>query len=224
MAFATTRWSLVVAAGDDAPAALADLIRIYWYPLYAFVRRGGVRPEEAQDLVQGFFAALIEKHYLESADRTRGGFAPSSSRRSSAMCPRSARRRGRRSAAADVLTSPRLRDGRGALPAGTAGCGDPGAALRAPLGPGPARAGPDGNRAGLRRPRRVGAVSRAPPLPRDPSPAPSREDAATRQGMTAVAFRVALHRLRRRYRDALTAEIPPRSKTRPRWTTRSASS
>lgn len=74
MAFATTRWSLVVAAGRDAPSALSDLFRIYWYPLYAFARRGGASAEDAQDLVQGFFGALIEKHVLGKADPDRGRF------------------------------------------------------------------------------------------------------------------------------------------------------
>lgn len=74
MAFATTRWSLIVQAGHDAPSALSDLIGIYWYPLYAFARRRGAGPEDAQDLVQGFFAALIEKQFLLAADPDRGRF------------------------------------------------------------------------------------------------------------------------------------------------------
>ncbi len=75
--FATTRWSLVNAAGADvaqAGAALTDLCTAYWYPLYAFARRRGSRPEEAQDLTQGFFAAVLEKGYLRQADARRGRF------------------------------------------------------------------------------------------------------------------------------------------------------
>jgi RNA polymerase sigma-70 factor (ECF subfamily) len=76
--FATTHWSLVVAAGQgdspDARAALATLCQTYWYPLYAYVRRHGRGAEEAQDLTQAFFAELLEKEYLQDADRERGKF------------------------------------------------------------------------------------------------------------------------------------------------------
>src|SRR5262245_65481986 len=70
--FATTRWSLVLAAGKgasaDAQQALAALCQTYWYPLYAYVRRQGHQPDDAQDLTQEFFARLLEKHYLQGAD------------------------------------------------------------------------------------------------------------------------------------------------------------
>jgi RNA polymerase sigma-70 factor (ECF subfamily) len=76
--FATTRWSLVLAAGQDAAPgarqALATLCETYWYPLYAFVRRLGKSPHDAQDSTQAFFARLLEKHYLRDADRNRGKF------------------------------------------------------------------------------------------------------------------------------------------------------
>ena len=76
--FATTRWSLVLAAGKgaspDAQDALAALCQTYWYPLYAYVRRQGHQPDDAQDLTQAFFARLLEKHYLQSADPERGRF------------------------------------------------------------------------------------------------------------------------------------------------------
>jgi len=58
----------------DARAALATLCETYWYPLYAYVRRLGHDAEEAQDLTQGFFAALLEKRYVKAADRERGRF------------------------------------------------------------------------------------------------------------------------------------------------------
>jgi RNA polymerase sigma factor (sigma-70 family) len=77
-AFQSTRWSLVArAAGppaSDARAALDDLCRAYWYPLYAFLRRRGRSPEDAEDLVQGFLAELIEKGRLARADPARGRF------------------------------------------------------------------------------------------------------------------------------------------------------
>ncbi len=76
--FTTTHWSVVLAAGDaaapQAEAALAELCRTYWYPLYAFVRRKGHSPHDAEDLTQEFFARLLEKKYLRLADRERGRF------------------------------------------------------------------------------------------------------------------------------------------------------
>jgi RNA polymerase sigma-70 factor (ECF subfamily) len=75
--FATTRWSLVVAAQGESPAAreaLAELCRLYWYPLYAYVRRRGHGDDEAQDLTQEFFARLLERDDLAKLDQTRGRF------------------------------------------------------------------------------------------------------------------------------------------------------
>lgn len=76
--FATTRWSIVVAAGGDTSpegrAALESLCAAYWDPLYAFARRGGADRQEAEDLVQGFLAELIEKDRIRQADRNRGRF------------------------------------------------------------------------------------------------------------------------------------------------------
>ena len=77
-AFATTRWSVVLAAGQiDAPeaaAALAVLCRSYWYPLYAHVRRRGHDATEAQDLTQAFFERLLETEYFSRAQPGRGRF------------------------------------------------------------------------------------------------------------------------------------------------------
>jgi RNA polymerase sigma-70 factor (ECF subfamily) len=76
--FHTTHWSLVVAAGGQegaaSQAALADLCQAYWYPTYAFIRRRGYSPQDAQDLAQEFFATLLEKGYLADADPRRGRF------------------------------------------------------------------------------------------------------------------------------------------------------
>jgi RNA polymerase sigma-70 factor (ECF subfamily) len=76
--FASTRWSLVMAAAErDSPegqAALATLCRLYWYPLYAYARRRLPQAQDAQDLTQGFFACLLDKDYLRQADRQRGRF------------------------------------------------------------------------------------------------------------------------------------------------------
>src|SRR5437660_756639 len=76
--FATTRWSLVAAAGQDrspqSREALATLCQVYWYPLYAYARRHLPSAHDAQDLTQAFFAELLEKDYLQAADPERGKF------------------------------------------------------------------------------------------------------------------------------------------------------
>lgn len=76
--FVTTHWSLVLAAGQTqgaaAERALAKLCESYWYPLYAYLRRHGRTPHDAQDLTQEFFARLLEKNYLSEARRERGKF------------------------------------------------------------------------------------------------------------------------------------------------------
>jgi RNA polymerase sigma factor (sigma-70 family) len=76
--FTSTHWSVVLAAGQTSSpgseAALERLCRTYWYPLYAYVRRAGHSPADAQDLTQAFFARLLRKEYLGLADRERGKF------------------------------------------------------------------------------------------------------------------------------------------------------
>ena len=76
--FATTHWSVVQTAGQPdttiAAAALEKLCQTYWYPLYAYVRRRGQSPADAQDLTQAFFARLLERNWVGDADRERGRF------------------------------------------------------------------------------------------------------------------------------------------------------
>jgi RNA polymerase sigma factor (sigma-70 family) len=76
--FTDTHWSVVVlAAGADVPqaeAALEQLCHTYWFPLYAFVRRQGYTPHDAQDLTQEFFTRMIHHRKLRFADRERGRF------------------------------------------------------------------------------------------------------------------------------------------------------
>jgi DNA-directed RNA polymerase specialized sigma24 family protein len=76
--FVTTRWSLVLEAGTrsapDADQALESLCRAYWFPLYAFARRRGYQCDDAADRTQEFFSCLIDKSFLESADPAKGRF------------------------------------------------------------------------------------------------------------------------------------------------------
>jgi RNA polymerase sigma-70 factor (ECF subfamily) len=75
MTFTTTHWSVVLAAQGPSPAAeeaLEKLCRTYWRPIYGFVRRQGIEPEEAKDLTQGFFALLLERRDLETVRKEKG--------------------------------------------------------------------------------------------------------------------------------------------------------
>jgi len=74
--FPRTQWSVVLAArqrtSPESAAALETICRAYWYPLYAYVRRCGHSAHDAQDLTQEFFSRLLEKRWLDSADRDKG--------------------------------------------------------------------------------------------------------------------------------------------------------
>lgn len=77
-AFVTTHWSVVLAAGHSdttrARDALAKLCQTYWYPVYAYLRRRGFKPEDAEDLTQEFFLRLLAKKFVAAADPARGRF------------------------------------------------------------------------------------------------------------------------------------------------------
>src|ERR1035441_1707495 len=77
-AFSTTHWSIVQGVGQDNPAlaavALERLCRIYWFPIYAFIRRRGSSQHDAEDSTQEFFAHLLEKETIKKVDRQKGKF------------------------------------------------------------------------------------------------------------------------------------------------------
>src|SRR5437868_11649644 len=75
IAFTTTRWSVVLTARGESPAAdqaLEKLCRTYWWPLYGFVKRQGYSAEDAQDLTQSFFAMLLERRDLDAVRQEKG--------------------------------------------------------------------------------------------------------------------------------------------------------
>jgi len=78
LSFETTQWSVVLAAGGEdsraARTALGALCEAYWYPLYAYVRRWGARPDEARDLTQGFLTSLLERRDFKGLSQERGRF------------------------------------------------------------------------------------------------------------------------------------------------------
>jgi RNA polymerase sigma factor (sigma-70 family) len=77
-AFPHTRWTVVLAAGRNdttrAQVAMEGLCRVYWFPLYAYVRRRGYGPQDAEDLTQEFFARVLERKWLGRADQSKGRF------------------------------------------------------------------------------------------------------------------------------------------------------
>src|SRR6476646_9530608 len=76
--FATTQWSVVLAAGRDtcsaSQEALSTLCNLYWYPLYAYSRRRGMSADQSADVTQGFFTQLLEQKIVRGADPKRGRF------------------------------------------------------------------------------------------------------------------------------------------------------
>ncbi len=207
--FRTTRWSLVVAAGaaegSGGRAALETLCRDSWFPLYAFARRGGAAPADAADLVQGFFADLLEREGIAAADPERGRFRTFllAAFRHHASKEREKARAAKRGGGAvlsldfadgesrylaepvDDRTPERIYERRWAL-----------ALLDRVLGD--LEADYAGDRAPLFRTLRPWLAGGDPP---------SHAEAAAALGLSEGAVKVALHRLRRRYRDLLRAAI-----------------
>ncbi len=76
--FHTTRWSLVISAGDltapEAEESLAALCETYWYPLYAYLRRKGHSAHESEDLTQGYFCGFLQWNYLQAVRPEKGRF------------------------------------------------------------------------------------------------------------------------------------------------------
>jgi len=74
-AFTTTHWSVVLEAQGESPAAqeaLGKLCRTYWRPIFAFLRRQGIGPTEAEDITQGFFTELLERQSLSAVRKEKG--------------------------------------------------------------------------------------------------------------------------------------------------------
>jgi RNA polymerase sigma-70 factor (ECF subfamily) len=203
---------VVVAAGaDSSPAAkraLASLCEQYWYPLYAFARRRGMDAHEAQDRVQEFFATLLEKDYLAQVDRERGRFRSFlvASFRNHVSKERAKERAQKRGGAvahlsldfeygeeryrmepADDTTPERVYERRWAL-----------TLLDRVLA---------AVRSEFREKGKEPLFDALKPFIAGGSPLPSHAEVAERVGMTPNAAKVAIHRLRRRYRDRLRHEI-----------------
>src|SRR6266487_1397576 len=210
-AFTTTHWSVVLEAQGPTPAAqaaLEKLCRTYWRPIYSFVRRQGIEPEEAKDLTQGFFALLLERRDLESVRKEKGRLRSYlltslkhflTNERNRAMAIR--RGEGQRLIPldqlrdrerggfepADALTADQLYERRWAL---------------ALLDQVMTRLGDEYRAAG-----NVVLFERLKALLTDEPDRPSQAQIADELGMTENAVKQAFHRLRERYRQLLREEI-----------------
>jgi RNA polymerase sigma factor (sigma-70 family) len=211
VAFTTTHWSVVLQAQGQSSAAeeaLNKLCRTYWRPIYSFVRRNGVAPEEAEDLTQGFFSLLLERRDFDAVRKEKGRlrsylltslkhFLASEHRRATAAKRGKGQRlipleeldtSGRREIElTDALTAERLYERRWALTLMEQ-------VLR--------RLKDEYDTAG-----NTELFDSLKQLLADEVEAPSRAEIALRLGMTENAVRQALHRLRQRYQLLLREEI-----------------
>jgi RNA polymerase sigma factor (sigma-70 family) len=213
VAFTTTHWSVVLAAQGPSPAAQAaldKLCRTYWRPIYSFVRRQGVKPEEAKDLTQGFFVLLLERRDLETVRKEKGRlrsylltslkhFLTNEHHRAMAikrgegqrLIPLEALRDSERAGfePVDTLAADQIYQRRWAL-----------TVLDQVLG----RLGDEYRAAG---PASAGLFDRLQKSLTDEPDRPSQADTAHEFGMTENAVKQAFHRLRQRYRQLLREEI-----------------
>ena len=212
-AFTTTHWSVVLEAQGESPAAqeaLEKLCRTYWRPIYGFVRRQGVGPEEAKDLTQGFFALLLERRDLNAVRKEKGRLRSYlltslkhflTNERNRAMAIK--RGEGQRLIPLEDL---REREAVGFEPADTLTAEqiyERGWAL-ALLDQVLTRLG-DEYRAGG--PATARLFDQLQKLLTDESDRPSQAEIAGELGMTENAVKQAFHRLRQRYRELLREEI-----------------
>jgi len=210
--FRTTRWSVVVAAGGAEAAAareaLATLCATYWYPLYAYARRRGADRERAADLVQGFFAALIEKDWAGDADRGRGlfrAFLITAFRRHCAKEHRHdvAEKRG----GGRAVLSIDFDEGESRLAAEPSPDADPDGAFERRWAVTLLARAFERTRREFEGAQRAELFEALVPCVGGPGTTRPYADIAASFGMTENAVRVAVHRLRGRYRENIRAEI-----------------
>lgn len=210
--FQSTHWSVVLAAGStDAPqrrAALEQLCGTYWYPLYAFARRRGLAREEAADLVQGFFALLLERDDLRRADPARGRFrnfllsALQHALANQRERERALRRGGGQRPLSFDLEAADARFAREPADARTPELAYRRAWAEAALARALSALEAEQQRIG----RAAHFRALAPALSAE-SDAPAQAEVARALGLSENAVKVALHRLRRRFAELLRAEV-----------------
>jgi RNA polymerase sigma factor (sigma-70 family) len=210
--FRTTRWSVVVAAGGAeavaAREALATLCSTYWYPLYAFARRRGADREKAADLVQGFFAALIEKDWAGDADPERGLFRAFLLTAFKRFCAKERRRdAAERRGGGRVLLSLDFDDGESRFAAEPASDADPERAFERRWALTLLARAFERTRAEFDGAARADLFAALVPHLGGAGAARPYAEIAASLGMTEGAVKVAVHRLRARHREHVRAEI-----------------
>lgn len=210
--FPTTRWSVVLAAGGagtpTARAALEELCQAYWYPLYALARRRGRATAEAEDAVQGFFARLLARDALSRADPTKGRFrAYLRTAFANHLAKEAAHASAAKRGGGHTVVSLDVRDAERRIDLEPAGGQSPEAAFERDWALSILHGALDVVRAGYAA-RGQAALFEAlePHLVPGAAPAQQAEVAGT-LGMREGAVRVAIHRLRRRFRDALVDAV-----------------
>ena len=211
--FATTQWSLVVAArpgdevgGSRARKALEALCRTYWYPLYAFARYRGHSADEAQDLTQAFFVRILETDGIAGADPARGRFRSYLLGAMKHFLANEWHRARARKRGGDVTfldldaLDPEARYALERAPATDPDAGFDREWAHETIARAMARlrAESDARGKGELFDRLRGSLT---------GDEPDRSETAARLGMTEGAVKVAVHRLRRRYRELLRAEV-----------------
>jgi RNA polymerase sigma factor (sigma-70 family) len=211
VAFTTTHWSVVLEAQGESPAAreaLEKLCRTYWRPVYSFIKREGVGPEEAEDLTQGFFALLLQRRDFDSVRKEKGRlrsyllkslkhFLVSEHRRAVTA----KRGKGQQLVPLDELSDAERRDMEPADNLTAERVYERGWALTL-MGQVLRRLKDEYDAAG-----NTELFNSLKQLLADEGDAPSRPEIASRLGMTDNAVRQALHRLRQRYQLLLREEI-----------------
>ena len=205
--FPTTRWSLILSAGESPEsqaAALEELLRVYWKPLYCFVRRKGLDIESAKDTVQSFLTQLLERDFLAGLDPAKGRLrsylrTAIKNHLTSQHAARSAQKRGGGGKVWSLdyeLAEQTL----GAAPQ------DPGAAFEREWALGVMERALAGLEAEFATGKRRGSFD---VMRRffQVSEAPTYADAAAESGMTRVQFKASLHRARQRFRSLVLEEI-----------------
>lgn len=209
--FRTTHWSVVLAAGGDdvqARTALATLCSTYWYPLYAFARRRGQDPDDAADLVQGFLCELLEKGWVKRADAARGrfrGFLATAFRRF--MARRHEEARAQKRGGGRTLLSIDAREGEERFAREPADDRTPEQAFDRQWALTVIDRALERVRSDYVRRDRAADFDALAPFLDGSSPPPSQAAIAERLGTTPGAIKVAVHRLRKRFRDVLRAEV-----------------
>ena len=210
--FPVTRWTLILSAGKEKSAAadeaVAELCRAYWFPVYAFVRRFGTAPDEAEDLTQDFFARFIEMRNLLSADPAKGRFRSfllTSVKHF--LSDQAERRHAEKRGGKNRVLALNLADAEKRYAREFAAKDTPESLFEREWAVTLMARVNDNVRTALGREGHAGQFDRLKPFLPGGDEEPSYSEVAARLGTSEGALKVAVHRFRRRYREVFRAEI-----------------